>query len=214
MMTTEEPKKNPGGNGPGTAADRKKSGALEAAGGGNLEKIRDILFGSQVNDFEKRFARLEERLLKETSDSRAEAKKRFDSLEAFIRKELESLSDRVKTEQAERTESGKELSREIREAARSLEKKLAQLDDVTTKSQRELRQQILDQSKALTEEIRNRIRETATALSREIKDLRVEKTDRGAGGRLHGGRDAPDRRHEASRQGVSFGEPAETSGHG
>jgi vacuolar-type H+-ATPase subunit I/STV1 len=180
-MTTEEPKKNPGGNGPGTAAERKKSGELEAAaGGGNLEKIRDILFGSQVNDFEKRFARLEERLLKETSDSRAEAKKRFDSLEAFIRKEVESLSDRIKTEQAERTESGKELSREIREAARSLEKKLAQLDDVTTKSQRELRQQILDQSKALTEEIRNRIRETATALTREIKDLRVEKTDRAA----------------------------------
>ena len=187
MMTTEDQKKNPGGNGPGTAAERKKSGAPEAAAsgpdaasGGNLEKIRDILFGSQVNDFEKRFARLEERLLKETSDSRAEAKKRFDSLEAFIRKEVESLSDRVKAEQGERTESGKELSREIREAARSLEKKIAQLDDVTTKSQRELRQQILDQSKALTEEIRNRIRETATALSREIKELRVEKTDRSA----------------------------------
>jgi phage host-nuclease inhibitor protein Gam len=186
MMTTEDPTKNPGGNGPGTAADRKKGGApeagpaLDAAGGGNLEKIRDILFGAQVTDFEKRFARLEERLLKETSDSRAEAKKRFDSLEAFIRKEVESLSDRVKAEQGERTESGKELSREIREAARSLEKKIAQLDDVTTKSQRELRQQILDQSKALTEEIRNRIRETATTLSREIKELRVEKTDRSA----------------------------------
>ena len=187
MMTTEDPKKNPGGNGPGTAAEHKKSGAPEAAAagpdgaaGGNLEKIRDILFGSQVNDFEKRFARLEERLLKETSDSRAEAKKRFDSLEAFIRKEVESLSDRIKAEQGERTESGKELSREIRESARSLEKKIAQLDDVTTKSQRELRQQILDQSKALTEEIRNRIRETATTLSREIKELRVEKTDRSA----------------------------------
>jgi hypothetical protein len=187
MMTTEDQKKNPGGNGPATAAERKKSGVPDAAAsgpdaasGGNLEKIRDILFGSQVNDFEKRFARLEERLLKETSDSRAEAKKRFDSLEAFIRKEVESLSDRIKAEQGERTESGKELSREIHEAARSLEKKLAQLDDVTTKNQRELRQQILDQSKALTDEIRNRIRETATALSRDIKELRVEKTDRSA----------------------------------
>ena len=93
---------------------------------------------------------------------------------------MESLSERIKTEQAERTESGKEISRELREAARSLEKKLAQLDDVTSKSQRELRQQILDQSKALTEEIRSRIRETATALTREIKELRSDKTDRAA----------------------------------
>ena len=189
MMVTEEPRKSipPRGNekgGDGSAAKRGAPAAAaagtEVAGPGNLEKIRDILFGAQVADFEKRFARLEERLLKETSDARAETKKRFDGLEAFIKKEVESLSDRIKTEQAERTESGKELSRELREASRSLEKKLAQLDDVTTKSQRELRQQILDQSKALTEEIRSRVRETATALSRELKELRAEKTDRSA----------------------------------
>ena len=192
MMSQEEQKKNPlvreeskGGNGPSAAAERKK-GALEpasgaeAAGPGNLEKIRDILFGAQVNDFEKKFARLEDRLLKETSDSRAEAKKRFESLEAFIRKEIEALADRIKTETAERAESGKELGRELRETGRSLEKKLGQLDEQTTKSQRELRQQILDQSKSLTEEIRNRVRESAAALSRELSELRAEKTDRAA----------------------------------
>jgi hypothetical protein len=189
MMTTEESKKNPGraesrgGNGPAAAAGKKSGGAEGlpgAAGAGNLEKIRDILFGAQVQDFEKRFARLEERLLKETSDARLETKKRFEGLEAFIKKELESLSDRIKAEQGERTEAGKELSREFREAGRALEKKLAQLDDVTTKNQRELRQQILDQSKALTEEIRNRVRESAAALSREIRELRSGKTDRSA----------------------------------
>ena len=182
MTGTEEHKK---GNGdgqakkPAPAAGGGAAVAVEAAGG-NLEKIRDILFGAQVHDFEKRFARLEDRLLKETSDARAETKKRFEALEAFIKKEVDSLSERIKTEQAERTESGKEISRELREAARTLEKKLAQLDDVTSKAQRELRQQILDQSKALTEEIRNRIRETATALTKELRELRSEKTDRSA----------------------------------
>lgn len=185
MIGTEEQKKNSEGRGgDGQAGKRPAAPAAaagaEAAGPGNLEKIRDILFGAQVHDFEKRFARLEERLLKETSDARAETKKRFDALEAFIKKEVESLSDRVKTEQAERTESGKEILRELHEAARGLEKKLAQLDDVTTRSQRELRQQILDQSKALTEEIRTRVRESAAALSKELKELRAEKTDRAA----------------------------------
>lgn len=164
-----------GGNG---SAARKA--AAEAVGGGNLEKIRDILFGAQVHDFEKRFARLEERLMKETSDARAETKKRFESLESFIKKEIESLGDRLKAEHEERSEAGKEISRELRDTARNLDKRIAQLDELTTKNQRELRQQVLDQSKALTEEIRLRNRETTTALTKEITDLRTAKTDRAA----------------------------------
>lgn len=174
MTTSEEQKKT------GNGSTAKKDGAPDAAGGANLEKIRDILFGAQVDDFEKKFARLEERLLKETADSRAETKKRFDSLESFIRKEVESLAERLRGEQEERMDAGKDLSRELRETAKGLEKKLGSLDEQATRSQRELRQQILDQSKALTEEIRTRIRETATALSKELKELRAEKTDRTA----------------------------------
>lgn len=151
-----------------------------AAGGGNLEKIREILFGAQVHDFEKRFTRLEEKLLKETADSRAETKKRFDAMEAFIRKEIESLVDRVKTEQGERSDALKEISRELRDTAKNLEKKLMQLDEQTTKGQRELRQQILDQSKSLSDEIRNRVKESAAVLTRELRELRTEKTDRSA----------------------------------
>lgn len=175
MMTSEDPKK-----GNGSPKKEAAPAGTDKGGGANLEKIRDILFGAQVDDFEKKFARLEERLLKETADSRAETKKRFDSLESFIRKEVESLADRLRGEQEERMDAGKDLSRELRETAKGLEKKLGALDEQTTKGQRELRQQILDQSKALTEEIRTRVRESSTALSKEIKELRAEKTDRTA----------------------------------
>ena len=182
MSTPEEQKRtsvqdSKGGNG---LAARKAAAEAEAAGGGNLEKIRDILFGAQVHDFEKRFARLEERLMKETSDARAETKKRFDALESFIKKEIESLGDRLKSEQEERSQAGKEISRELRDTARNLDKRIAQLDELTTKNQRELRQQVLDQSKALTEEIRLRNRETTAALTKEITELRTAKTDRAA----------------------------------
>jgi DNA anti-recombination protein RmuC len=187
MMTSEDRRKTTPaqedakrGNGPAGKRDAAALAGAEAAGGANLEKIRDILFGAQVHDFEKKFARLEERLLKETADSRAETKKRFDALESFIRKEVESLADRLKTEQEARADSGKEISRDLRETAKALEKKLGSLDEQATRSQRELRQQILDQSKSLTDEIRTRIRESAAALSKELKELRAEKTDRSA----------------------------------
>jgi archaellum component FlaC len=173
-MTAEDARKSPAGKAGNGGAE------VLAASGGNLEKIREILFGAQVHDFEKRFTRLEEKLLKETADSRAETKKRFDSMEAFIRKEIESLVERVKTEQGERSDAVKEISRDLRETAKNLEKKLAQLDEQATKGQRELRQQILDQSKSLTDEIRNRVKESAALLTRELKELRSDKTDRSA----------------------------------
>jgi uncharacterized phage infection (PIP) family protein YhgE len=173
-MTAEDQRKNPEGKAGNGGAEAM------AAGGGNLEKIREILFGAQVHDFEKRFTRLEEKLLKETADSRAETKKRFDAMEAFIRKEIESLVDRVKTEQGERSDALKEISRDLRDTAKNLEKKLVQLDEQTTKGQRELRQQILDQSKSLSDEIRNRVKESAAVLTRELRELRAEKTDRSA----------------------------------
>jgi hypothetical protein len=183
MSTPGEEKRGAPGPEPkaGNGSATGKGAAEEGVGGGaNLEKIRDILFGAQVHDFEKRFARLEERLLKETSDARAETKKRFDSLESFVKKEFESLGDRLKAEQEERSGADKDVSRELRDTARGLEKRLAQLDEQTTKSQRELRQQVLDLSKNLTDEIRLRNRETTTALSKEITELRNAKADRAA----------------------------------
>jgi len=160
--------------------NKSQPSAAELAEGGSIDKIRDILFGSQSRDFEKKVARLEERLTKESVDLRDEIKRRFDSLESYAKKELESLGDRLKTEQSERLEVLKELSREVKETSKSLEKKVAQLDDQAVKSQRELRQQILDQSKSLADEIRQKYESLGAVLDREAQDLRKEKIDRTA----------------------------------
>ena len=41
--------------------------AADDASGGSVDKIRDILFGAQMRDYDRRFTRLEERLLKEAT---------------------------------------------------------------------------------------------------------------------------------------------------
>ena len=43
-----------------------------ASGAGNLDKVRDLIFGGQMRDYDRKFARLEERLAKETADLRDE----------------------------------------------------------------------------------------------------------------------------------------------
>jgi DNA anti-recombination protein RmuC len=154
--------------------------ATEELGGGNIDKIRDILFGVQMRDYEKRFARLEERLLKESSDLREETKKRFDSLELYIKHEMEALTERLTAEQNARTESLEQLSQGVKDTFRAFDKRAAGMDEQSAKGQRELRQQILEQSKNLSDEIRQKHGELLAALDREANELRVDKTDRSA----------------------------------
>jgi len=44
----------------------------ESMEAGNVDQIRDIIFGAQMRDYEKRFIRLEERLLSESDSLRGE----------------------------------------------------------------------------------------------------------------------------------------------
>ena len=72
--------------------------------GANVDKIRDILFGSQMRDYEKRFARLEENVSKAVETLREDTMKRLETLSSFAQQEVESLSQRLKTEKSERSE--------------------------------------------------------------------------------------------------------------
>ncbi|HZI87056.1 MAG TPA: hypothetical protein VFD48_09490, partial [Pyrinomonadaceae bacterium] len=121
---------------------------------GNVDKIREILFGGQMRDYDKRFARLEERLLKESNELREGNRRSLEALETFVKNEFASLANRLQMEQQSRESSDQNLSRELQEAIRSVEGKLTQFQNQTTETQRDLRQQLLDQSKSLNEEIR------------------------------------------------------------
>ena len=150
----------------------------EQVGPGNIDKIRDILFGSQMRDYERRFSRLEERLLKETADLRDETRRRFEAIESFIKQEIAALSDRVKSENQQRSQSNEEITRELRDTARSISQKIDQQEEQAAQHNREIRDQILTQSKDLADEIRRRHDEISSALSREAGDLRHDKADR------------------------------------
>jgi exonuclease VII large subunit len=145
---------------------------------GNIDKIRDILFGVQMRDYEKRFARLEERLLKESQDLRDETRKRFDALENFVKNEFEAMTMRLQSEQRTRDDSVQAVTRELQNTGQTLERKLAQFDEQTTRTQRDLRQQLLDQSKNLSDEIRQKYEELSAMLEREVAELGDVKTDR------------------------------------
>jgi hypothetical protein len=165
---------------PGAGPEQPKTGAPGEVGAtsGNVDKIRDILFGSQMKDYETRFNRLEESLLNQTAELRESTKKRLDSLESYLKRELEALQSRLKTERDERSEAINHLSREIKDLGDALNRKLREGEDRSSESERSLREQILQQSKDLLEEIRTRQTELNGLLDRRIQDLSQAKADR------------------------------------
>ena len=154
--------------------------AMPAAADTSLDQIRDILFGAVVRDTDKKLARLEERVLKEQEELKEDARRRCESLELFVKQEMGSLAERLQTERNTRDEVLRALTQELKEMLSGFEKKTAQLDEQSTKAQRELRQQLLDQSKTLRDECRGQYRQLSEAVSRALNELRVEKTDRAA----------------------------------
>lgn len=144
----------------------------------NVDKIREILFGGQMRDYERRFMRVEEQLIKESLDLREDTRKRFDVLEMFVRNEFAALADRLQTEHRTRDEAVHGLWRGLHDAGQALEAKIAELQEHSTRAQSDLRQQILDQSKNLSDEIRQKQAEQTSMLQREVSQLNHEKTDR------------------------------------
>ncbi|MBD2302688.1 hypothetical protein H6G80_16590 [Nostoc sp. FACHB-87] len=144
----------------------------------SLDKVRDLLFGNQIRDVDKRLTRLEENLFSELVSLREETRKRLDVLESYIRQEVDSLTEQLKKEQLERDSGMRSLSEEQKNSNLSLEHKISQVDEQTTNRQRELREHILNQSKNLQDDLQQKYEEILAVLKREMQEMQREKTDR------------------------------------
>lgn len=159
-------------------ASAERVGPGDLPGAGNLEKVRDILFGNQMREVDRRFARLEERIIKETRDLKDDIKRRLDALEAYANKETDALASQMRQEHADRVEANARLARDLADTTGAFERRSAALDDQLAKGHREIRQHILEQQQRLSEDMREKIDEVLAALARETHELRTDKTDR------------------------------------
>lgn len=155
-----------------------RNGEIEESG--KVDRIRDILFGSQMRDYDGRFQRLEEHLAQEAAEIRADVQKRLEALESFMKGEVESITNRANAEQSERSSGIEKLGRDLAEVAKNLDLRIKNLDEQTAKETHALRQQLLDQSKALSDEMREKHDQMKAGLDRETEQIRGAMTGREA----------------------------------
>ena len=154
--------------------------AAEPASDANVDKIREILFGGQMQDYELRFTALENRLASAAAELREETRARLDALEAYAKKELGALGDRLTSERRERTEAIASAAADGAAVSSAIELRIDALDERTSTDNSDLRDQLLQQSKALGDDLRRVQRALAEQIEAESRALRATKTDRQA----------------------------------
>lgn len=161
-------------------APAQESTPASSDSAGNIDKIRDIIFGSHMRDYDQRFARLEESLRKESLEIRDATRKHLEALEAFVHKELSAIDARLNAERDERTEHHSRLSAELATHSSSVFKKIGEVENQEAQAKREIRSDLLQQSKELTDAIRGKSEELMALLERRAQELQHAKTDRAA----------------------------------
>lgn len=165
-------------NSNGAKADDNADDAL--AGSGNVEKIRDILFGGQMRDYDRRFEMIEQRAEAELTRTRNELTKRVDSFESYTKKELEKLTAKYLQEKKERMEAVKSIERSLKDAVKELDDKLSAMDEFMTTENADLRNEIHEGKKEILADVKNLFDEL-TELTRsghdELNEVKVDRTE-------------------------------------
>jgi predicted phage tail protein len=150
----------------------------EGAGGSNLDQLREIIFGGQLREYERRFARIEARLAKELEDVREEVRARFTALEKHVRDEVDSITVELRSAAQSRAVEERRLSQSIVDAAKGAEDRIAALTELLTRETRDLRVQLREQTKAITDDVQRRHADLLARAERDAAELRDGKANR------------------------------------
>ena len=151
---------------------------LGAPDGVGVDKIRELLFGNQMQDYDRRFSGLEERFQLKLRELESDTARSQSGVETNIKKQLESLAGQLREEKELRSDADKELAREARDRAQTLEKRIAQLSDQVAQLERDFSERLTQEAQALRDEIRRRGDETRQTMERMFAELSNVKTDR------------------------------------
>jgi hypothetical protein len=133
-----------------------------------IDQIREILVGAIARDLERRLARAESHFAARAAEIEQEARRRMEMIETHLKKELDTLGNRVDAEAVETKEAVRTAQREHRDVVTLLEQRIAKLEDSVLKGQHILRQQMLDQAKSFLDELRSMRTELNDTLEREL----------------------------------------------
>jgi hypothetical protein len=154
------------------------NGAVSANEVVGVDKIRDLLFGNQMQDYDRRFSKLEERFLQRFKDIEGDTARNLTAHESNAKKQVESIAGQLREEKDLRADSDKEIERTLREHNQALEKRLRTLSDQLAQLERDVSDRVSHEAQSLRDEIKRKNEDTQHALEKMFAELSNVKTDR------------------------------------
>ena len=131
---------------------------------GDIEKVRDILFGKYVSDFQHRFTLLEERLEADVEQLKQRLSDKIDSMDEAVNKSLEKLDKQILSEQNSRDAELNSLQDSFRKAEEALQHSINLMEDQANQdlaavraSLKETHQELIDSSSAARAQLEQQI---------------------------------------------------------
>jgi len=140
----------------------------------NISKIRDILFGNNMNEYEKRFDQLEEKLAQSLAENKTETDKKIAALDSYLKKEFRMLNEKLIEEEESRIKSDKKLLMDIE----SLEESLKKFKQATSENFSENHQQLMELSNSTNEQINALNKALQARLETTANQLQTNKVER------------------------------------
>lgn len=158
-------------------ADSKKPTA-DAAADRNVEQIRDILFGGQMRDYERRFQDFGQRLEAELARLREHQDKRFAQIEKRLDEQVEKLAKLLRQEVHDRTQAVDDLESRAQQAARTARGEVNTALDALGHELAATDERLRGALGELAATLDARAGEANAALSRSSEQLRADKVGR------------------------------------
>ena len=143
-----------------------------------VDKIRDLLFGNQMQDYDRRFSMLEERFLQRFREIESETSRNLSSLELTAKQQMESLAAQLREEKDLRTDADKEIERTEREHNDTVEKRLRSTSEQLSRLERDQADRLAQEVQSLREEIKRRSEDIQHTIEKMFAELSNVKTDR------------------------------------
>ncbi len=143
----------------------------------DLDRIREILYGNERRDTERRMAELEERIEAHTVQSELEIQRRMEAFEEQMKGELRSLASEISAAQRQGADTVEAIARDLKSSLDQVEEQVHALANRADAAEQDLRNQLGQQVATLSESIRQNYEELNRLLEAKVRELRAESVD-------------------------------------
>ena len=133
----------------------------------DLNRIRDILFGKQVQTHEQRFEQLERKLEDESDRLRNHFDQKISKLEDRLSEHVDRLAEQIRTETSDRQTADDRLNQSLLDKEAELSRQVTGLDEKLTETRQEMLAELTHEIATLRASLEAKIEEVLANLEEE-----------------------------------------------